>query len=97
MLIATTKLKFLENLLSQMEKEEEIWFPIREFVGKGGIGKSALIGFAHQLIQKKNIPNAFIDFSKINLENPVYIIWQIGLVDEYLPKSIKTLIYKGYS
>lgn len=71
------ELAVIQFLLDSIERDEPIQFPLREYIGIGGIGKTALLKKIIQECAKKKICNVFIDYKDLDDNNPFIVVKRI--------------------
>ncbi|MBM3175189.1 MAG: CHAT domain-containing protein [Chloroflexi bacterium] len=80
------ELATVRELLDVLRAGDQIPYPLREYVGIGGIGKTALLEVVCEECSTRQLPYLLLDFAQLDITNPRRLIWKI--LDEVVTKLL---------
>jgi CHAT domain-containing protein len=87
------ELAIISSLLDALKDGESIHFPLREYVGIGGIGKTALLNKVRDECNSRELPHLFIDYRDFADIKPVKTLQKFveELANKFLLQSVPNL------
>jgi len=81
------ELATIRELLDTLRAGNPIQYPLMEYVGIGGIGKTALLEIVCEECENRQLPYLLLDFAQLDIPNPRHLIWKV--LDEVATKLLR--------
>ena len=81
------ELATIRELLDTLRAGRPIQYPLSEYVGIGGIGKTALLEIVCEECENRQLSYLPLDFAQLDIPNPRHLIWKV--LDEIVTRLLR--------